>query len=198
MCRVDAVILASGLSRRMGGTNKLLLPLGDATVLGRFLARFPFTYFESVIVVYHDEQVAAIAEKFPVTRCCNDNPELGKSRSIRLGLAATEANNGVMFTVADQPLLTPVTLCRLVEVFCDNPDKIVLPEVNGSPANPVTFPADLRPELQKLQGDCGGRQILRRYPERVRAVPFSSGHEFFDIDTPAMYQEAVEQWKLEN
>ncbi len=60
MPKVDAIIMASGLSRRMG-CNKLLLPLGDSTVVEQFLGRFPYALFQKVIVVYGDRQVAAIA-----------------------------------------------------------------------------------------------------------------------------------------
>ena len=73
MCKIDGVILAAGLSKRMG-TNKLLLPLGDATILDRFLERFPFARFDNVILVYSDEQVAAIAGRFPMTLCPNRQP----------------------------------------------------------------------------------------------------------------------------
>ena len=115
-----------------------------------------------------------------------------------MGLAAANTQNGVMFTVADQPLLTPGTLCRLIEVFCDNPEKIVLPEVNGTPANPVIFPADLRTELHTLQGDSGGREVIRLHPERVLAVPFASDEEFLDIDTPTAYRDRVSRWNQES
>ena len=37
---VCAVIVAAGSSRRMGGENKLLLPLGDVPVLAHTLAAF--------------------------------------------------------------------------------------------------------------------------------------------------------------
>lgn len=197
MADLDAVILASGLSRRMG-TNKLLLPLGDSTVIGQLLASFPFAIFAKVIVVYCDQRVAAIAGAFPVLLLRNDTPERGKSRSIQLGLAAGNTAHGVMFAVADQPLLKPNTISTLVEIFSDNPDSIILPKVHGIPANPVIFPADLRRELALLEGDNGGREVIRRHPARVQAVPFSCGDEFCDIDTYGNYQDVVARWNQQS
>lgn len=194
MAKPDAVILASGFSRRMG-SNKLLLPLGDSTVLGQFLARFPYELFAQVIVVWADPQVAAIAGTFPVRLCENVEAAAGKSSSIRLGLTAGSPKNGVLFAVADQPLLTPTAVQKLVAAFQAHPEAIVMPEVNGSPANPVLFPADLRPKLAGLHGDSGGREVIRRHPKRVRTVPFSDEAEFFDIDTVDRYQEVRARWQ---
>ena len=112
MGRVDAVILASGLSRRMG-CNKLLLPLGGSTVLDQFLSGFPYALFENVIVVHGEGEVAAIARRYPVVLCHNQNPEAGKSHSIHLGLSVSTAEDGVLFAVADQPLLTSGVIARL-------------------------------------------------------------------------------------
>lgn len=197
MVEVDAILLASGQSRRLG-SNKLLLPLGNSTVIGQLLSRFPYADFARVILVWNDPQVADIAKMFPVTLCHNTSPETGKSRTIQLGLTAGSSENGVMFAVADQPLLKPVTISRLAAEFRKNPNSIIHPEVNSRPANPVIFPADLRSELQKLTGDSGGRELIRRYPERVRAVSFTSDDEFSDIDTHDKYQRVEARWKLEN
>lgn len=197
MSRIDAVILAAGLSERMGA-DKLLLPLGNSSVIGQFLAGFPFALFERTIMVYHHEQLAAIARAYPVTLCHNDNPKAGISRSIRLAVSCAQRGNGIMFAVADQPLLTEHTLSRLIDIFHTNQQSIILPEVNGTPANPVIFPAGLRPELRRLRGDAGGRQLIRLYPELVRTVPCVSEHEFYDIDTPQLYQRVVKQWNLEH
>jgi molybdenum cofactor cytidylyltransferase len=195
MCRVDAIILASGLSIRMG-CNKLLLPLGNATVIGQFLSRFPYELFDKVIVVYGDERVAAIAREYPVILCHNQNPEAGKSKSIQLGLSVSTAEDGMMFAVADQPLLTSGTIRMLVKMFSkNNSKKIIVPKVGGRAANPVFFPASCRIEFAELRGDSGGQQLIKKQPESVCYVHFESGEEFSDIDTPDNYQKVLVNWK---
>lgn len=193
MVELDAVILAAGLSRRMG-CNKLLLPLGESTVFGHFLAKFPYPFFARVIVVVTDRAVEDIARPFPVQISHNTRPEMGKSSSIRLGLEAGEGQRGVLFSVADQPLLTGATIMKLVEVFRTHPTRIVLPKVADTPASPVIFPADLRSALQDLRGDEGGRKVVQRHGERVLAVGFSSPDEFCDIDTDDHYQDILKRW----
>lgn len=196
MSSVDAIIMASGLAKRMG-CNKLLLPLGGATVIGQFLSRFPYTLFQKVIVVYGDIQVAEIAGQYPVVLCHNQNPEAGKSHSIQLGVSLSTAEDGMMFIVADQPLLTRNSIQTLVEMFSrQNFRKIIVPEVAGRPANPVIFPAICRSEFAELIGDAGGRQLIIKQPERVCPVPFTSEDEFRDVDTPDSYQQVVAKWSL--
>ncbi len=194
MIRLDAVIMASGLSRRMG-CNKLLLPLGQSTVVEQFLRRFPFNLFQKVIFVFSDPQVAAIAGKYPVILCHNHDPEAGKSRSIQLGVSKSIAEDGILFAVADQPLLTGTTIQVLVETFSGhNCEKIIVPEVAGRPANPVIFPAVCRSEFVELERDSGGRQLIDKDPQRVRSVLFVSEDEFCDVDTPEKYQQILVKW----
>ncbi len=194
MTKPCAVILAAGLSERMG-SNKLLLPLGHSTVLGQFLHRFPFDLFEKMIVVYSDKSVAKVAEQFPVELCHNKSPETGKSHSIQLGLKACRTKNAIMFFVADQPLLQQTTIKKLVRLSEKNPDHIILPEVNGTPRNPVVFPPEFNYELNVLQGDCGGREVIKNNPGKIVRQSFHSADEFEDIDTVEMYQKIVDQWK---
>jgi len=194
MAELEAVILAAGLSRRMG-CNKLLLPLGDSTVIGRFLGRFPYDLFAEVNVVYADPQVGEIARRFPVGLIANLEPETGKSTSIRLGLLAGSPRRGVLFSVADQPLMTAATISKLAVTFRKTPGKIILPTTEGAPANPVIFPADLRPELLQLTADEGGSRIIRSHHQRVLTVPFGCGDEFFDMDTEREYQEILRNFQ---
>ncbi len=194
MGRLDTIIMASGLSRRMG-CNKLLLPLGKSTVVGQFLAHFPYALFQKVIFVYSDTQVAAIAGNYPVVLCHNEDPEAGKSHSIQLGLSMSTAEDGIMFAVADQPLLTGCTIQTLVAMFYrQDAKKIIVPEVAGRPANPVIFPAACRSEFTELHGDAGGRQLIVKEPGRVCSVVFAAGGEFCDVDTPEKYRQVVSQW----
>lgn len=194
MTELEAVILAAGQSRRMG-RNKLLLPLGDSTVIGQVLSQFPYSLFAGVSVVYADPRVGRIARRFPVRLIANLEPETGKSVSIRLGLLAGNPARGVLFSVADQPLLTAATISKLVLTFRENPGKIILPTTEGTPANPVIFPADLRQELLQLTEDEGGSRVIRRHHEKVFTVPFGCGDEFFDMDKENEYQKILREWR---
>ncbi|WP_419174057.1 nucleotidyltransferase family protein [Desulfosediminicola sp.] len=190
---IDAVILAAGLSKRMG-CDKLLLPVAGSTLFGTFLSRFPFSLFTKTAVIVAKDEVAGICRNFPVGICHNDTPETGQAHSIHLGLANTTPGNPILFSVADQPLIRHETISRLVEMSSENPGSIIQPRVNSLPGNPVIFPADLRDELAGLAGDSGGREIIRHHNRRVTWLDLDSADQFFDIDTPEEYQEFLRQW----
>ncbi len=194
MGELDAVILASGLSLRMG-CNKLLLPLGSSTIIEKFLTNFPYSLFGKVILVYSDNMVGEVSDQFPVETCYNCSPESGKSHSIHLGLGASDAKKGIMFLVADQPLLSKRTVEKLVRSFAADPRRIVVPVIDGSPRNPVIFPVDCRAELLAQKRDCGGREVIKNNLERVQAVECFSPDEFYDIDTVEMYEKVLTLWR---
>lgn len=197
MAEIDAVIMASGRSLRMG-SNKLLLPFGDyfeTTLLGYFLQDFPFTIFHQVILVCADPQVASIAEKFSLTVIHNDAAQQGQSESIKRGVANSTARDGILFLVADQPFLGGGTIKSIVETFTHHLNSIIIPYVDEKPKNPVLFPAVLREQFQLLEGDVGGREVIQTHPELVHLLPFPAGDDFCDIDDPATYQRMKKRFK---
>ncbi len=193
MLRLNAVIMAAGLSRRFG-ENKLLLPLGGKPVITHILEHFPFSLFHQVVVVYAHQEVKEIAARYPVILAYNSCPEDGQGGSIRLGLAACEDADCTMFLVADQPLLKTATIVKLVETCRAAPEAIVMPQVNGAARNPVFFPRFCLPQLKSLQGDIGGRVVVKEHPERLLPVPFADPEEFIDIDTPEVYAQLARNW----
>jgi len=193
MIRLNAVIMAAGLSRRFG-VNKLLLPLGGKPVITRVLDNFPFVLFTRTVIVFSHPEVRDIASVYPLLPVYNATPERGQSGSIRLGLEACEDADGTLFLVADQPLLKQVTIVTLAEAFRDNPEAIVIPQANGSSRNPVFFPRACLPQLKSLDGDTGGRVVIRQNPERLITVQFDDPEEFTDIDTPETYARLSRNW----
>lgn len=193
MYEVAAVILAAGSSSRMG-ENKLLLPLGPSTLFNFFLEHFPYSLFHQVIVVFADLDVGRIAANYPVICCRNKNQQAGKSHSIHLGVNAVTANHGIMFFVADQPLLQQKTIKALLTAFYHNPTHITFPEHNGRPGNPVIFPAHYLRELNQLKGDSGGKEIIASHREMVQSVTCQEPIDFFDIDTPENYRKLQQLW----
>lgn len=190
MLRVDAIILASGLSKRMG-QNKLLLPLGNTTLLEVFLEKFPFALFNEVLLIVSNSAVAQVASKYPLTICWNSHPEYGKSWAINLGVKQSSATDGLLFCVADQPLLKQETVNLLLKTFTATPNLIIIPRAEGLPRNPVIFPAKFKRELEKLKGDDGGKSVREKHPELQSFVEFENVLQFYDIDTPENYKKLL-------
>lgn len=180
--RLGCVVMAAGNASRFG-ENKLAREFGGKPLIRRALEAVPPAVFDRVAVVTQYPEVAALAAGFGFLAVENTHPEWGVSHTIRLGLAALPGCGGVLFQVADQPLLRRETVARAAALFQDNPERIVALSHGGVRGNPCLFPARFFPELMALTGDRGGSGVIRRHPEALLLLE-TAEEELWDVDTP--------------
>ncbi len=147
------------------------------------LKAFPLS--PKIIVTQYDEIVSCALE-YGFEAILNNEPELGISHSIHLGLkAALERNpslDGVMFGVCDQPYLKRTTLERLLQTFSSTDKNIAALAWQESIGNPCIFGRKYYEELFELTLDVGGKKVLNRHPEDVERVIVQEEKELIDID----------------
>ncbi len=112
---VAALIVAAGSSRRMGGLDKIMAPLGGVPVLARtvevFLSSPPI---DEIVVVLHPERLAAgpslAAERGwpPRVRFCPGGAR--RQDSVRLGLAEIAAEGWVLIHDGARPFCSPALI----------------------------------------------------------------------------------------
>ena len=179
---VACVLLAAGSGTRFGG-GKLLAEFDGKPLFERAMDALPDGAFVRTAVVSGDGDILAESLRRGFLAVRNDAPEEGVSRSIRLGLHAAEPCSAVLFLVGDQPLLTAGSVRRILAAGRENPDKIIVPQrPDGQSGNPCLFPAAFFPELLSLEGDRGGRRVIRAHPEAVFPVSVPE-EELADTDT---------------
>jgi len=184
--KTSAILLAAGLSRRMG-CDKLLLEYRDKTLLQcsiELLSSLPV--FERIIVI-SDTGSKTITLPSGIKLLINHTPENGISGSIGTGVEAATGTH-YFFLTADQPLLTVADLIPLLEASDANPDKIVFPVIDSKPCSPTIFPGRFRTELLNLSGDTGGRAIRDANTVAWHAVVPERPDNFIDIDSAEDYQ----------
>ncbi|HYE81053.1 MAG TPA: selenium cofactor biosynthesis protein YqeC [Clostridia bacterium] len=191
--RVSGIILASGLSRRMG-TNKLLLPVGGIPAIERVIAAASKSALFEVILVCSNAEIASIGNKYGKKIVDNIVPELGQSRSVALGVenSSPEAD-GFMFLVGDQPFITENIINSLLQSYITEDCSAVIPLYNGNRGNPVIFTASLREKLMSLTGDTGGRVLLSGLEESTVTVNFTDEKPGYDFDTREEYEAVLLQ-----
>ena len=98
---LSAIILAGGLSSRMG-TNKLLLPYENHTIIEHIVENVCNAGVEEVIVVTGHEaiKVKTALRKFPVKFVHNANYATGITTSIQQGVKSA-TGNGYMICLGD-------------------------------------------------------------------------------------------------
>lgn len=184
---VTAIVLAGGLGRRMGGPNKLLLPLDGQAVVGRTVREVLASRCARVLVVlgFEAERVRRELEGLPVEFVLNENFEEGMGTSVRAGAAAVHDGSAVVVCLGDMPLVGAAVIDALIDAYRAGTNiQACQPVYEGKRGNPVLWgPASL-PALRQLQGDEGARALLRRLDESLALVEVGSGSVLLDADTP--------------
>lgn len=184
---INAIILASGFSNRMG-SNKLLMKLNGKKIVQYIMDKAKNISFNDIIVVTSYDEIVELALKRDMKCVMNYNSKKGISESIKLGIMNSQLCEGYMFFTGDQPLISEKTILKLIHNFYENKDKIILPVYDGLRGSPVIFPWKYRDELLSLEGDTGGKVIIKNNLEDVLYVNIENNAESFDIDTIEDYE----------
>jgi len=187
---VEGIILAAGLSTRMGRPKPLISIDGQPVIALVVQAATASTLHRVMLVTgaLHEQIIRSLGSLRANRRLFsvrNLHPELGMASSLRAGMAELSAEaSGVMVMLGDQPRLTAAVVDRILMVFRADPTKIVLPTVKGRRTTPVVFPHDLFEELRGVTGDVGGRDVVNRNQDRVVPLEMDESYDDADLDTP--------------
>lgn len=181
---IGIVLLAAGRGERFGGDKLTALLKGKPMYLWTLEKLEGLNTAAPPVVVTGAAEIISAAEDRGMIIVLNRKPELGISRSIRLGIHKLEQQcpeiDGILFMVCDQPWLKKRTLIRLLSEFSGG----ILAVSSGKKAgNPVIFSDIYIEELSRLTGDMGGRHVLRRHMADVRFLEVDDSRELQDIDT---------------
>ena len=185
--KVSVILLAAGLSRRMG-EDKLLLDYYGKPILQHSLdMMYELPVYERIIVTSND-RLERITLPSSVRVFVNSQSECGISRSIQLGVEVATGSH-YLFLAADQPKLKVSDLMPLLEAADKNPDKIIHPIVDSKPCSPTLFPGVFKKDLLSLQttltesqNDRGGRTIRDANKHLCIAVEPECPENYIDID----------------
>jgi len=189
--RVAAVVVAAGLSTRMGAP-KQLLPWGESTVIETVVERLSLAGAEPIVVVsgHHGAEVAACLEGSGATVV--SNPDFGRVemlRSVQVGLRALEQSGcaGALVALGDQPHVPVADHRAVVDEAKAHPDAIVIPSFDMRRGHPLYLPATLWDEVLALGDEDTLRRVLNEHGDRIVYVVMETPDVLRDIDTPGDY-----------
>ncbi len=184
---IAAIVLAAGASTRFGA-QKLLAPLGGATVVRSAVSRAVEAGVEDVIVVGGADAAAVTAalDGLPVRVIVNANAAAGMSTSLAAGVAAcAPGTTAALVALGDQPLVPAEAYAAVLRAYRAGGASIVAPRYTaGVRGHPVLFDATVFTELGALRGDRGAREVIERDARRVRIVDVPLPAPI-DVDDPA-------------
>lgn len=185
MTGFHALLLAAGAGSRFGG-RKLLAPWRGEPLIRAAARRALAAPVEAVVAVTGSDSVeveaALQALRDPrLTIARAPQWASGISASLRRGLLALPPDSrGAVVFLADMPLVPLDAAAHLIAALSGGALAAELVH-DGQPANPVAYAAALFPDLLNLEGDSGGRRLLRGLPGVARIETDDPG-AVFDID----------------
>ncbi|WP_152804250.1 molybdenum cofactor cytidylyltransferase [Alkalibaculum sporogenes] len=188
---ISAIIMASGFSKRMK-KNKLFLEYKGKTLIQRTIDTVLECDFSQIILVARENKILELGEKSGLITVENKNAHLGISESIKLGLSYTDKCDGYIFFTVDQPLVNETIIKSLLHLFDESKKHIIVPKYKGIKGSPVIFPEKFKKDLMKLEGDIGGKVIIRKNFEQVRFLEIEDERIIFDIDTKEDYEKILD------
>ncbi|WP_291648536.1 NTP transferase domain-containing protein [Clostridium sp.] len=187
---MNGIILASGFSRRMG-KNKLLMNIGEEVILQKVIREIKKSDISNIILVAREDSVIEIGIREEIQVIKNKFAIYGQSQSIKFGLTMVDVNQNFMFFCGDQPFIDSISINKLVTASLNFKDSIIIPRANGKTGSPVIFPKFLKDELEALEGDFGGREVIKSNKSKVIYIDIDNELFLQDIDTIADYKKFI-------
>lgn len=180
---ISIVIMASGFGKRYG-TNKLLEEFRGRPLYQYVLEQAASSGAERIVLVTRFPEIEKYVNMYypEVKVIWNQHPEHGISESIGLGLQSEWNSDGCCFMVSDQPLMKKESVQKILARFREDPMKIYVSSDGEHRGNPVIFPKEFYGELMALDGDEGGKIVIKKHPEKVVEVFVQGREELSDID----------------
>lgn len=180
---VAGVLLAAGEGSRFG-RPKALVEVNGRTLAERGAEMLRSGGADPVLIV-----TGAAPVHLPGTQAV-DNPDwrTGMGSSLRAALRALAGRQdvgAVVVALADQPLVGPDAVARLIAAFRAGAS-VAVAAYDGQPRNPVLLAREHWPEVMATAtGDTGARAFLHARPDLVTLVECGDTGRPDDIDTPA-------------
>ncbi len=194
--RVGAVILAAGSSSRMGSPKQILQFQGESLLRHAVLAALGAGCDPVVVVTGANAELSRRElNGLAVRERVNTLWETGMASSIRTGIEALAgvdlAPGAAVFLVCDQPHVTAEILCGLIGAHRATGRPVVASTYGEGFGVPALFSSALFPELMRLEGEMGAKQVIKKYASQAHFLPFPEGE--VDMDTPHDFSRLLEK-----
>ncbi len=200
----SAILLAAGVSRRMGTLKALLDWQGRPLIMHQIVALREAGADEVVVVLGHraDELQARIGANRDVynvgnVRCViNSAYAEGKTTSIKTGLRGISDDLGhtgpILMLNVDQP--RSAGLIRKVLDSHNNGDGalITIPACQGKGGHPIAISRTLHDELLEItEATQGIRAVVMRHLHATQRMELGAPELLWDVNTPEQYRAAL-------
>ncbi|MHC4149239.1 MAG: nucleotidyltransferase family protein [Planctomycetota bacterium] len=187
---INAVILAAGLSERMG-KPKPLLKFKDKTFLEQIISVLKTSDVDAVTVVLgaQAETIKKSADLSGTNIVINKDYKKGQLSSLIAAIKNTpEQTEAILLCLVDCPFITKDLVNSIITKFNQTKSPIVVPVFNKERGHPTLFAGSLFDQLLNAPQDQGARYVLYSNQDKVTELETPDPGARISIDTPADYK----------
>lgn len=187
--KIGGIILAAGLSSRMG-MFKPLLPFAQSSMIKTIAQNLQQIGAEVIVVTGYraDEVVMHFSGWENIRFIKNENFQSSDMLlSVKIGLREAEKFSAVYIIPVDMPAISVKTLKILKKSMNDKPADIVVPIIEGKRKHPPLLGANSFSFIEKYTGTGGLKKALEIYPGKLVEVAVPDFGCAMDADTWADY-----------
>ena len=186
---IAAVVLAAGLSRRMG-TPKLVLPWGKTTIIRHVVEVLSESGLDEILVVTGGAhaQVTAALHGTAAQLAFNADFEKGEMlSSIQVGLRCLpEYASAALVCLGDQPQIQAEVVRAVIDLHRTTGKQLVVPSYHNRRGHPWLASHSFWAEVLALPQTTNPRQYINSYTGRIEYVQADESI-LQDLDTPEDY-----------
>jgi molybdenum cofactor cytidylyltransferase len=193
---IGALILAAGLSSRMGKA-KMLLPWGDSTVIRHVVNSYISTEIMEIVVVtggtrYEIEKQLSYC---PVRLVFNPRFENGEMLdSLKAGICSFPDHiRSILVAPGDHPAIGRNEIDAVIHGYLAGNSPLVVPSYRMRRGHPWAVERSLWEELLKLEAPETLRDFLRKKSDCIHYVAIDNPSILMDMDTPDDY-DRLKKW----
>ncbi len=190
--KIAALILAGGLSSRMGAFKPLLTMRGRLMIEQVISLLREAGIFDLLVVVgYQAEKIIPLLKNQGVRWLINEHYDQGMLSSVQVGVRnLTEDCQAFFLIPVDMPLVNPATLKNLVAAYREAKMDVYHPCYGQRRGHPPLIAATLIPSILAFAEPGGLRTLLSRYRATSLDVPCDDPGILIDLDTMEDYERA--------
>lgn len=189
--KVGALIVAAGMSRRMG-EFKPMLHIGTISIAQRIIATLNRAGVDQIVMVtgHNAANLERHLADCGIIFLRNENYETTQMfDSVKIGLRYLENKcDKVLFTPVDVPLFTAHT----VKTILATGERLACPICRGEKGHPLLIDNALIPEILRDHGQQGLRGATERCSVPIHYVPVDDYGTLCDADTPEDFAALVD------
>ena len=187
---IAAVVLAAGLSSRMG-QPKQIMPWGSRPIVRQVCETLITAEVNEVVVVtgHAREKVEGALVGCAAHTVFNPDYENGDMlRSFQIGLEAILNSEAALFVLGDQPQMQVPVIKKVIAGWEKEKAKIVAPSFQRRRGHPILFAREIWSDVFSAPRDTTPRDFLRAHAAWIHYVEVGTDSILRDVDTLDDYQ----------